>query len=54
MSYFTFNSDLKAECAAASTEATAQAQFTRNTLEKRAFVLQYPANDPCEDRFNCY
>lgn len=23
-------------------------------MEKRAFVLQYPANEPCEDRFNCY
>jgi serine/threonine protein phosphatase PrpC len=22
-------------------------------LQKRAFVLQYPANDPCEDRFTC-
>jgi len=54
MSYLTFNSNLKAECAAASTDAAAQAHFTRNELEKRAFVLQYPANDPCEDRFNCY
>jgi hypothetical protein len=54
MSYLTFNSNLKAECAAAPTDAAAQAHFTRNELEKRAFVLQYPANDPCEDRFNCY
>jgi hypothetical protein len=54
MSYITFNSNLKAECAAAPTDAAAQAHFTRNELEKRAFVLQYPANDPCEDRFNCY
>jgi hypothetical protein len=54
MSYFTFNSNLKAECAAATTDAAAEANFTRNVLEKRAFVLQYPANDPCEDRFNCY
>ena len=54
MSYFTFNSNHKAECAAAPTDAAAQANFTRNVLEKRAFVLQYPANDPCEDRFNCY
>jgi len=28
--------------------------YERNKLEKRAFVLQYPANQPCEDRFNCY
>ena len=54
MSYLTFNSNHKAECAAAPTDAAVQANFTRNVLEKRAFVLQYPANDPCEDRFNCY
>jgi pyruvate dehydrogenase phosphatase len=23
-------------------------------LTERAFILQYPANEPCEDRFNCY
>ena len=45
------------ECAPAkesSTNATPEPNFTRNTLTSRAFVLQYPANEPCEDRFNVY
>jgi len=57
MSYLTYNNikgSNQSECAAAETSETAQPQYTRNTLEKRAFVLQYPANEPCEDRFNCY
>ncbi|CDW90803.1 protein phosphatase [Stylonychia lemnae] len=27
---------------------------TRNILTNRVFIMQYPANEPCEDRFNCY
>ena len=54
LSYLKYNNQTQAECAAATESETAQPQYIRNTLEKRAFVLQYPANDPCEDRFNCY
>ena len=26
----------------------------QNSLTNRAYILSYPANEPCEDRFNCY
>jgi len=44
----------KSECASAKTEGQPESNFIRNTLTSRAFVLQYPANEPCEDRFNVY
>lgn len=28
--------------------------YKRDTLEKRVNILQYPSNNPCEDRFNAY
>lgn len=37
-----------------SSECAEASEFKQNELEKRVFVLEYPANAPCEDRFNVY
>lgn len=54
VNYCLLRTQSKNECAAAAETTNEANQYKRNALEKRAFVLQYPANEPCEDRFNCY
>eukprot|EP00347_Sterkiella_histriomuscorum_P014019 403362473 len=45
---YQLDSQNKNQCEAADPEKI------RNQLSSRAFIMQYPANEPCEDRFNCY
>ena len=43
------NQSKKGEC-----ESPEEVVTERNVLSSRAAILMNPANEPCEDRFNCY
>lgn len=45
----TANQSKKGEC-----ESPEEVVTERNVLSSRAAILMNPANEPCEDRFNCY